>query len=58
MRAVPTYTAAANLVEFSSGTNRSVSDFHQRDENGGGYVQLGADTVNGVYWKVKYDAEL
>jgi len=58
MRATPTCTSAANLVEFSSGTNRSVSSFESIHNEGGGYIQLGAAITNGVYWLVQYSAEL
>jgi len=58
MRATPTFTSAASLTEFSSGTNRSVSATYQVGPSGGGYIQLGASMGNGVYYRGKYAAEL
>ena len=58
MRATPTFTSAASLTEFSSGTNRSVSATYQAGPSGGGYIQLGASMGNGVYYRGKYSAEL
>ena len=58
MRAQPSYTTLSQLVAFSSGTNFTVNALYQPGENGGGYVQLASSPTNGVYLKVKADAEI
>ena len=58
MRAQPTYTTNSQLTAFSSGTNFTVNALYQPGENGGGYIQLASAPTNGVYLKVKADAEI
>ncbi len=58
MRTQPTYTTESALTAFSSGTNFTVNALYQSGENGGGYVQLASSPTNGVYLKVKADAEI
>ena len=58
MRTQPTYTTESQLTAFSSGTNFTVSALYQPSENGGGYVQLASSPTNGVYLKIKADAEI
>jgi hypothetical protein len=64
MRAAPSITpfngagTADNLTEFSSGSNFTVSGIFGADTNGGGYIQLAANLINGMQYRATYSAEL
>ena len=58
LRTGPTVTSAATLIEFSSGTARSVSSYQAIQSYGGGYIQLGAAANNSLRWLVQYSSEI
>jgi hypothetical protein len=64
MRTAPSITpfnsagTANNLTEFSSASNFTVSGIFGADTNGGGYIQLAANLINGMQYRATYNAEL